>query len=136
MVQRKSNQQAFLRMSILSEIECRVTEGFLVDNLFTRNKYCEKSVWWGANILLPKPTNPFLVRPYYQVRYYSEGTKQGFIMLRGQMGLGRSKARVMCKKKVCDCIEFLTALEDFKGVLCKIWEFKKEDLVVTKMQIN
>ena len=57
-------------------------------------------------------------------------------MLRGKMGLGCSKARVMCKKKVCDCIEFLTALEDFKEVLCKIWEFKKEDLVVTKMQIN
>ena len=120
-------------MSILSEIECRVTEGFLVDNLFTRNKYCKKSVWWGANILLPKPTNPFLVRPYYQVRYYSEGTKQGLMMLRGEMGF---KSRVMYRKKVCDCIEFLTALEDFKEVLCKIWEFKKEDLVVTKMQIN
>lgn len=123
-------------MSILSEIECSVTEGFLVDNLFTRNQYCEKSVWWGANILLPKSKNPFLVRPYYQVRYYSEGTEQGFIILRELTGIGYSKARVMCKKKVCDCIEFLTAMEYFKEVLCKIWKFKKEDLVVTKIQIN
>lgn len=123
-------------MSILSEIECSVTEGFLVDNLFTRNQYCEKSVWWGANILLPKLTNPFLSRPYYQVRYYSEGTKQGFIMLRGQMGLGCSKARVMCKKKVCDCIEFLTEMEHFKDIVCEYWKLKKEDLMVAKMQIN
>ena len=123
-------------MSILSEIECSVTEGFLVDNLFTRNQYCEKSVWWGANILLPKPSNPFIVRPYYQVRYYSEGAKQGLIMLRGKMGIGCSKARVMCKKRVCDCIEFLTEMEHFKDIICKNWEFKKEDLVVAKMQIN
>ena len=120
-------------MSILSEIECRVTEGFLVDNLFTRNKYCKKSVWWGANILLPKPTNPFLVRPYYQVRYYSEGTKQGLMMLRGEMGF---KSRVMYRKKVCDCIEFLTEMEHFKDIICEYWKLKKEDLVVTKMQIN
>ena len=120
-------------MSILSEIECNVTEGFLVDNLFTRNQYCEKSVWWGANILLPKPTNPFLVRPYYQVRYYSEGTKQGFIMLRGVMGF---RSRVMCRKKVCDCIEFLTEMEHFKDIICEYWKLKKEDLMVTKMQIN
>lgn len=123
-------------MSILSEIECNVTEGFLVDNLFTRNQYCEKSVWWGANILLPKSTNPFRIRPYYQVRYYSEGTKQGLMMLRGQMGIGCSKARVMCKKKVCDCIEFLTEMEHFKDIICECWKLKKEDLMVTKMQIN
>lgn len=123
-------------MSILSELECSITEGFLVDNLFTKNKYCEKSVWWGANIFLPKSVNPFLIRPYYQVRYYSEGTKQGLMILRGEMGFGNHKARVMCRKRVCDCIDFLTAMERFKEVICDGWEFDKEDLVVTKIDIN
>lgn len=123
-------------MSILSGLECSITEGFLVDNLFTKNKYCEKSVWWGANIFLPKSDNPFLIRPYYQVRYYTSGGLEGYLILRGEMGFGNHKARQISRKKVEDCIDFLTAIERFKEIICKDWKFGKEDLVVTKIDIN
>ena len=123
-------------MSILGRLNDEIDEGFLMNNLFTRNQYCEKSVWWGANIFLPKSDNPFLIRPYYQIRYYTSGSNEGCLILRGEMGFGRHKARQISRKRVEDCIDFLTAIERFKEIICKDWRFTKDQLEVKKMKID
>lgn len=118
-------------MSLLDDNE-KVTPEFLVSRGFTINTNSPTSTWYGLLILLPPSNNPFLIRPYYQIRYYVKHKNDnvpGKIILRGEMGT-RTKTHILMKlSNPEDILDFEAKIFKIKQYICNIWDFKPEELI-------